>query len=84
LEETGSLAPSLMGRPKGSGKLSPYDDGIIARVEAQPDIAISDLAAWLLREHGVGVDPSNPSKLLCGAGFSYKRTCWHRRKNAPT
>ena len=37
------------------------------------DITMPDLAAWLLAEHGVPVDPSNLSKLLCKAGFSYKK-----------
>ena len=74
LEETGSVEPARMGRPKGSGKLGPYRDVIIARVEAQPDITMPDLAAWLEANHGVMADPSNLSKLLCRAGFSYKKT----------
>lgn len=73
LEETGSTEPDLIGRPKGTGKLGPYSDALIARVEAQPDITMPDLAAWLLSEHGVSVDPSNLSKLLCRAGFTYKK-----------
>lgn len=72
-ERTGCLEPSRQGRPPGSGKLGPYRDEIIARVEEQPDITMPDLAAWLLAEHGVPVDPSNLSKLLCKAGFSYKK-----------
>ena len=76
LEETGSVEPARMGRPKGSGKLGPYRDVIIARVEAQPDITMPDLAAWLEANHGVMADPSNLSKLLCRAGFSYKKRCW--------
>ena len=73
LDETGSTEPDVIGRPKGTGKLGPYSDAIIAKVEAQPDITMPDLAAWLLSEHGVGVDPSNLSKLLCGAGFTFKK-----------
>ena len=72
-ERTGSLAPSPMGRPCGSGKLGPYRDLIIAKVEDQRDITMPDLAAWLYEEHGVSVEPSNLSKLLCKAGFSYKK-----------
>lgn len=74
LDETGSVAPSPMGRPKGSGKLRPYRDVVITKVEGQPDITMPDLAAWLLSERGVSADPSNLSKLLCRAGFSYKKT----------
>jgi transposase len=73
LDETGSLEPSPMGRPPGGGKLGPYREAIIARVEDEPDITMPDLAAWLLGEHGVSIDPSNLSKLLCKAGFSYKK-----------
>ena len=62
-----------MGRPVGSGKLGAYQEAIIAKVEAQPDITMPDLAVWLLDKHAVSADPSNLSKLLCRAGFSYKK-----------
>ena len=58
------------GRPKGSGKLGPVQDAIIAKVKAQPDITMPDLAAWLEAEHGVTADPSHLSKLLCRPGFA--------------
>jgi transposase len=73
LETTGSVAADAMGRPVGSGKLGPYRDRIVAKVEEQPDITMPDLAAWLLSQHGMKADPSNLSKLLCRAGFSYKK-----------
>ena len=73
-EKTGSLEPDRVGRPKGGGKLGPYRDLIIAKVEDQPDITMPDLAAWLYETKAVQVDPSNLSKLLCKAGFSYKKT----------
>ena len=72
-ETTGSVEPAKQGRPKGSGKLSPVQDAIIAKVKAQPDITMPDLATWLEANHGVTADPSNLSKLLCRAGFSYKK-----------
>lgn len=72
--ETGSIAPARQGRTKGSGKLGPYREALIAEVEAQPDITMPDLAAWLEAEHGVKADPSNLSKLLCAAGFTYKKS----------
>ena len=65
--------PARQGRPSGSGKLGPYRDALIAKVKAEPDITMADLAAWLEAEHGVTADPSNLSKLLCKAGFSYKK-----------
>jgi transposase len=70
---TGSIEPRRQGRPEGSGKLAPYCDAIIAKVNARPDITMPDLAVWLEAEHGVTVDPSNLSKLLCKHGFSYKK-----------
>ena len=74
LEETGSLEPDRRGHPKGGGKLGPFQKTIIAKVEEQPAIAMPDLAAWLFETEGVRADPSNFSKLLCKAGFSYKKT----------
>lgn len=73
-ERTGSVEPSRRGRPRGGGKLGPYRDGIIAKVEAQPDITMPDLATWLEERHSVKADPSNLSKLLCRAGFTYKKS----------
>lgn len=72
-EATGSVESAPLGRPKGSGKLGPYRDTLIAKVKSQPDITMPALAAWLEAEHGVTADPSNLSKLLCKAGFSYKK-----------
>ena len=70
---TGSVEPAKQGRPKGSGKLWPYREAIVDKVQAQPDITMPDLATWLEAQHGVTVDPSNLSKFLCKEGFSYKK-----------
>ena len=70
---TGSVEPARQGRPKGSGKLGPCREAIVDKVKAQPDITMPDLATWLEAQHGVTVDPSNLSKLLCKEGFSYKK-----------
>lgn len=72
-EETGSIAPKRLGRLPGSGKLGPHADFIIGHVEARPDITMPELAELLEAERGVRVDPSNLSKFLCKAGFSYKK-----------
>jgi transposase len=72
-DRTGSVEPSRRGRPSGGGKLGPYQDAIIAKVEAQPDVTMPDLATWLEEYLGVKADPSNLSKLLCRAGFTYKK-----------
>ena len=72
-DRTGSVEPSRRGQPAGGGKLGPYRDAIIGKVEAQPDITMPELAAWLEAHHGVSADPSNLSKLLCRKGFTYKK-----------
>lgn len=79
---TGSVEPAKQGRPRGSGKLGPYRDCLVAKVEAQPDITMPDLAAWLAEEHGLAVDPSNLSKLLCREGFTYKKNAAGRGERA--
>lgn len=73
LDRTGSIEPSRQGRPRDSGKLGPWRDVIIAKVQTQPDITMPDLAVWLAGQHGVSADPSNLSKLLCRAGFTFKK-----------
>jgi transposase len=70
---TGSVDPARQGRPRGSGKLGRYREAILDKVKAQPDITMPDLATWLEAAHGVRVDPSNLSKLLCRHGFTYKK-----------
>jgi transposase len=44
---TGTSAPVAQGRPPGGGKLAPVMGFLIARVEAQPDITMPELAAAL-------------------------------------
>ena len=70
---TGSVEPARQGRPPGSGKLGPYREVLVEKVQAEPDITMPDLAVWLEAEHGVAADPSNLCKLLCKEGFSYKK-----------
>ncbi len=70
---TGSASPACQGRPKGGGKLAPYLVYLIDRVEAQPDITMPELAGLLAEVHGVRAHPASLSRLLCQAGFSYKK-----------
>lgn len=74
VETTGSPAPARQGRPPGGGKLGPYRDFLIERVKAKCDITMPELAAALLKEHGVAADPASLSRVLCKAGFSYKKS----------
>ena len=70
---TGTAAPVAQGRPPGGGKLAPVMGFLIARVEAQPDITMPELAAALEEAHGVTAHPASLSRALCAAGFSYKK-----------
>jgi transposase len=76
---TGSLAPAPQGRPPGTGKLAPYRDFLIGRVKAKPDITMPELAAELERQHGIEADPASLSRLLCKAGFSFKKNAAGQR-----
>lgn len=72
-ERTGEEKPVKQGRPFGFGKLAPHMEAIISRVEQQPDITLPELAAVLKEERDVCVHPGHLSKVLCKAGFSYKK-----------
>ncbi|MBM6584220.1 transposase [Microvirga sp. BT689] len=71
--DTGSPAPARQGRPPGRGKLVAYETFLIQTVEAQPAITMPELAARLLKEHGVVAAPAMLSRFLCRRGFSYKK-----------
>ena len=71
---TGSPEPARQGRPPGQGKLAPHRDFLIARVKEKPDITMPELAAELLAARGVATSAPSLSRLLCKAGFSYKKS----------
>lgn len=68
---TGSAAP----KPKGgsAGKLAPYRDFLLSRVEEKPDITMPELAAELEDETGACAAPASLSRFLCRHGYSYKK-----------
>ena len=73
-ERSGSPAPARQGRPRGTGRLAPYEAFLIRTVEDQPDITMPELAARLLEKHGVIAAPATLSRLLCRYGFTDKKT----------
>src|SRR3982751_3336995 len=73
-DRTGSVEPGHRGRPRGSGKLAAHQAFLIGRVEAQPDITMPELARALQAERGVIASPASLSRVLCKAGFTYKKT----------
>jgi len=74
LRATGSIAPARQGRPPGTGRLQAHQAFLIAAVEAKPDITMPELAALLLSDRGIKANPASLSRLLCRAGFSYKKS----------
>ena len=71
---TGSAEPARQGRPPGGGKLLAHLAFLIGEVEAKPDITMPELAARLAGERGVTVSPASLSRVLCAAGFTYKKS----------
>src|SRR3954454_20985891 len=57
-DRSGSPAPARQGRPRGSGKLALYEIFLVQTVEAEPAITMPELAARLLKEHGVVAAPA--------------------------
>lgn len=47
---------------------------LVAAVEATPDLTMPEMAARLLTERGVSAAEASISRLLCRAGFTYKKT----------
>ena len=73
VETTGSAEPARWGRPRGKGKLAPHEAFLIGRVEAQPDMTMPELARALQVERDVIASPASLSRVLCKAGFTYKK-----------
>jgi transposase len=74
IAKEGSCAARRLGRPAGKGPLSDHLDFLIAQVEAEPDITMPELAERLMKRRGIKADPTSLSRLLCRAGFTYKKT----------
>lgn len=70
----GSCAARRLGRPAGKGPLSDHLDYLIAQVEAAPDVTMPELAERLMGKCGIAADPASLSRVLCRAGFTYKKT----------
>lgn len=71
--KSGSPAPGRQGRPRGQGKLAPYEAFLIRTVEAKPAITMPELAERLVEEHGVAAAAATLSRFLCRCGFTYKK-----------
>jgi transposase len=72
--EEGSPRARKQGRPAGKGPLVEHLDYLVGVVEAEPDITMPELATRLQAERGIAAAFASLSKLLCRAGFTYKKT----------
>ncbi|MEP7453337.1 IS630 family transposase [Phyllobacterium sp. SB3] len=70
----GAPRPRKQGRPAGKGPLADHLDYLVGVVEATPDITMPELAARLQADRNVVAANASLSKLLCRAGFTYKKT----------
>ena len=70
---TGWVKAAPQGRPRRS-KLDMVSDWLRARVEAEPDITMPELAEALKGEHGLSATPAMLSRhLIHRLGFTYKK-----------
>ncbi|MCP4967955.1 MAG: hypothetical protein GY926_22310 [bacterium] len=74
VDRTGSAAPARQGRPPGDGKLAPFSDFLIAKVEVAPDITMPELSSALEEVHAVTAHPASLSRFLKGLGFTFKKS----------
>lgn len=72
-ELTGSVEPSRIGRPAGSGKLWAYAADLIGWVKANNDITMPELAAKLEEKRGVTAHPASLSRFLIKQGLTFKK-----------
>ena len=63
-QRTGSVAPAMRGRPKGSGRLEALADFLKASVDRRPDMTMPELAEVLWREHDMRAAPAELSRFL--------------------
>ena len=72
--EHGEPIAHKSGRPAGKGPLSDHLDFLVAAVEEKPDVTVPELAGRLFEARGVAAHAASLSRLLCRAGFTYKKT----------
>ena len=80
---TGSARPGRQGQPGGS-KLDAYETPILAMVEADPDIALHEIADRLAGEHGVRAVRSTVWLFFQKRGITFKKRRPMRRNSSAT
>lgn len=72
----GHADPAPQGRPRGRGKLAPYQGFFEELVAQDPDITLYELRDALATAEGVEVHHSSIAALLSRLGFRYKKNRW--------
>lgn len=72
----GHAFPAPQGRPRGRGKLAPYQPFFEELIAQDPDITLFELRDALAAAEGVVVHHSSIAALLSRLGFTYKKNRW--------
>lgn len=72
----GHTDPAPQGRPRGQGKLAPYQAFLEELVAQDPDITLYELRDALMEAESVQAHHSSISAQLSRLGFSYKKSRW--------
>jgi transposase len=72
----GRAEPLPQGRPKGHGKLAPYQAFFEELVTQDPDITLFELRDALAEAEGVCAHHSSIACLLARLGYTYKKRRW--------
>ena len=76
IKQTGSIDIQRMGRPKGTGKLAPYDGLLVAWLAQDADMTLTQLKAALFEATGVSASLDARSKALKRLGYRHKKSRW--------
>lgn len=75
----GSAKMARQGRPSGGGILAPYVGFLTSCVDAKPDVTLVELVEMLEKKHGLQVVLGSVWRVLCKAGYTYKKTAHGQR-----
>jgi transposase len=69
----GATRAKPQGGDQRSARIEAYRDVILARIDAQPDVTLVELAEWLCTEHGARFAPSTIWRFLDRHAMTFKR-----------
>jgi transposase len=70
---TGGIEPQPRGGDRRSHRLEAHAGGILALIDATPDITLAEIVAHLQEQHDLAVAPSTVWRLLDRHGLSFKK-----------